>query len=94
MIRRMAQILGNVRVKTKLSIKPLCHKYFPQLAFAWTKWTIEALEQGVKFIINKDQNNVPDMKTLQNQWCCFGLYHCFEHFSDLTLLFQLLTLNK
>ena len=26
----MARILENVRVKAKLLIKPLCHKYFPQ----------------------------------------------------------------
>ena len=53
MIRRMAQILENIRVKTKLLIKPLRHKYFPQPAFACSKLTIETLEQGVKFVINK-----------------------------------------
>ena len=50
MRRRMAQILGNVQVKAKLLIKPLCHKYFPQLAFACSKSTIETLEQGVKYV--------------------------------------------
>ena len=64
----MAQILGNIQVKAKLLIKLLCHKYFPQTAFACSKLTIETLEQGVKFVINKrHQNNVPDMKTLHNQ---------------------------
>ena len=42
----MARTLGNIRVK--------CHKYFPQPAFACSKLTIETLEQGVKFVINKD----------------------------------------
>ena len=50
----MAQILGNIGVKAKLLIKPLCHKYFPQLAFACSKLRIETLEQSVKFVINKD----------------------------------------
>ena len=50
----MAQILGNIPLKAKLLIKPLCHKYFPQLAFAYSKLTIETLEQGVKIVINKD----------------------------------------
>ena len=50
----MAQTLKNIRVKAKLSIKPLCHKYFPQPTFACSKLTIEILEQGVKFVINKD----------------------------------------
>ena len=54
MIRRMAQILGNIQEKAKLSIKSLCHKYFPQPAFACSKSTIATLEQGVKFVINKD----------------------------------------
>ena len=58
----MAQILGNIRVKAKLLIKPLCDKYFPQPAFACSKLTIETLEQGVKFVID-----VPDIKTLHNQ---------------------------
>ena len=41
--RCMAQILGNVWVKAKLLIKPSCHKYFPQSAFACltlTKWNL------------------------------------------------------
>ena len=50
----MAQVLGNVQVKAKLLIKPLCHKYFPQPAFPCSKLTIETLEQGVKFVVNKD----------------------------------------
>ena len=50
----MTQILGNIRVKAKLFIKPLRRKYFPQPAFACSKLTIEILEQGVKFVINKD----------------------------------------
>ena len=50
----MAQILRNIRVKAKLSIKPLCHKYFPQPTFTCSKLTIEILEQGVKFVFNKD----------------------------------------
>ena len=50
----MTQILGNIRVKAKHLIKPLRDKYFPQLAFACSKLTIEALEQGGKFVINKD----------------------------------------
>ena len=50
----MTQILGNIRVKAKLLIKPLCHKYFPQPAFACSKLTMEILERGVKFVINKD----------------------------------------
>ena len=50
----MAQILGNIRVKAKLLIKPLRHKYFPQPAFACSKLTVETQEQGVKFFINKD----------------------------------------
>ena len=54
MIRHMAQILGNIGVKAKLLIKTLCHKYFPQPAFACSKLRIETLEQGVKFVINKD----------------------------------------
>ena len=54
MIRHMAQVLGNVQVKAKLLIKPLCHKYFPQPAFPGSKLTIETLEQGVKFVVNKD----------------------------------------
>ena len=44
MIRRMAQIYGNVRVNAKLLIKPLCHKYFPQPAFPYSKLTIKTLE--------------------------------------------------
>ena len=40
----------NVQVKAKLLIKPLCHIYFPQLAFACSKSTIETLEQGVKYV--------------------------------------------
>ena len=50
----MAQILGNIRLKAKLLIKLLCHKYFPQPAFSCSKLAIETLEQGVKFVINKD----------------------------------------
>ena len=50
----MAQILGNTPVKATLLIKPLWHKYFPLPAFACSKSTIETLEQGVKFVINKD----------------------------------------
>ena len=50
----MAQILGNIQVTAKLLIQPLCHKYFPQPAFACSKLTIETLEQGVKFVINKN----------------------------------------
>ena len=49
----MTQILGNIRVKAKLLIKPLCHKYFAQPAFACSKLTIETLEQVVKFVMNK-----------------------------------------
>ena len=44
MIRRMAQIYGNVRVNAKLLIKSLCHRYFPQPAFPSSKLTIETLE--------------------------------------------------
>ena len=36
------------------AFKPLCHKHFPQKAFACSKLTIQTLEQGVKFFINKD----------------------------------------
>ena len=50
----MAQILGNIRVKAQLLIKLFCHKYFPQRTFACSKLTIETVEQGVKFVINKD----------------------------------------
>ena len=50
----MAQILENIQVKAKLLIKPFCHKYFPQAAFPCSNLTIETLEQGVKFVINKD----------------------------------------
>ena len=50
----MTQILGTIRVKAKLLHKLSCHKYFPQPAFACSKLTIETLEQGVKFVINKD----------------------------------------
>ena len=50
----MAQILGNIRVKAKLLIKSLCLKNFPQPAFTCSKLTTEKLEQGVKFVINKD----------------------------------------
>ena len=50
----MAQILGNMRVKAKLLIQTLCHKYFPHVAFACSKLTIETLQQGVKFVVNKD----------------------------------------
>ena len=51
--RCMAQIFGNVQVKAKLLIKPLYHEYFSQSAFACLKLTIETVEQGVKFVINK-----------------------------------------
>ena len=44
MVRYMAQVLGNVQVKEKLLIKPLCHRYFPQLAFTCSNSTIETLE--------------------------------------------------
>ena len=37
----MAQILGNIRMKAKLLIKHLCHKYFCQLAFVCSKLTIQ-----------------------------------------------------
>ena len=50
----MAQILRNIQLKAKLLIRTLCHKYFPQPAFACSKLTIETIEQGVKFVINKD----------------------------------------
>ena len=50
MLRRMAQILGNVQVKAKLLIKPLSHMYLPQLVFACSKATIETLEHGVKYV--------------------------------------------
>ena len=43
----MAQILENIRVKAKFSIKTLCHKYFPWPVFACSKLTIETLEPGV-----------------------------------------------
>ena len=49
-LRRMAQILGNARVKETLLIKLLYHRYFPQLAFTCSKSTIETLEQGVKYV--------------------------------------------
>ena len=52
MIRRMAQIVGNIRVKAKLLIKPLYHKYFPQPAFVCSKLIIKTLKQGVKVVIN------------------------------------------
>ena len=55
MIRRMTQILEIVKFMTQ----PLCHKYFPWLAFACPKFTIETLEQGVKFVINKDIRTMP-----------------------------------
>ena len=48
-LRHMSQIFGNVQVKVKLLIKPLCHMYLPQLAFACSKSTIETLKQGVKY---------------------------------------------
>ena len=50
----MAQILGNIRVKAKRLIKPLCHKYFPQPEIACSKLAIEILEQSAKFVINND----------------------------------------
>ena len=49
-LRRMEQILGNLYVKAKLLIKPLCHMYLPQLVFACSKSTIETPEQGVKYV--------------------------------------------
>ena len=50
MLRRLTQIVGNVRVKETLLIKPLCHRSFSQQAFACSKSRIETLEQGVKYI--------------------------------------------
>ena len=50
----MTQILGYIGVKAKFLIKLLCHRYFSQLAFAYSKLTIETKEQGVRFVINKD----------------------------------------
>ena len=50
MLRCMAQILGNVQVKAELLVKPMCHRYFLQVAFACSKSTIETQEQGVKYV--------------------------------------------
>ena len=49
-LRCMARILGNVKVKAKLLIKPLCHRYFPQVAFACSNSSTETLGQGVKHV--------------------------------------------
>ena len=91
----MAQILGNVQVKVKLLIKPLCHKYFPQSAFACLRLTIETLEQGVKFVINK-HTRIASL-TLR-YYTISGVVLMsivnFEHLSHLTLFFLMLTLNK
>ena len=94
MIGCMAQILGNVQVKAKLSIEPLCHKYFPQPAFPWSKLTIETLE-GVKFVTNKDTRTAA-LKwrhyTINDVvWVSIVNFDCISH---LSLLFLLLALNK
>ena len=56
-IRRMTQILGNVRVK--FMTQPLCHKYFSWLTFACSKFTIETLEQGVNLLSIKTPEQCP-----------------------------------
>ena len=46
----MVQIHEQLRVKVKVLIKPMRHRYFFQPALACSKSTIEILEQGVKYV--------------------------------------------
>ena len=60
-----------------------------QPASTYSKLTIKALEQGVKYVLNLTKKT-PERR----QWHCSGVFIVnFEHTPHLVLVFLLLTLN-
>ena len=96
MLRRTAEIRENLRVKTKLFVKPLRHRYFSQTQFACSKSTIETRVKYVRSYrtVNKPERHQWREDSAQSKTPFDVFIVDFEHILHLVLVFLLLTLNK